>query len=150
MGRYTNWSEIIKLNPIPTPILNELRNYYANLNQLEKVPRIEPNKPTEAFQKELLNFVDYVLNNQINEDGRERYLFKNVVIACILLGYDEQQRTRIYHKITQNCRGRKITELIGWDIFMQRQQKQGKELRFSHKEIERYISKPIQYNRELK
>ena len=133
----------MKLNPIPAHILKELQKYYQDQAQQEKVPKIASNAVTEALQKQLLVFIDYCLNNEINEDGRERYLFKNITIACILLGYDEQQRTRIYHRITKNCKGRKITELISWDMFMQRQLKEGKELQFRHREIERFIRKYI-------
>ena len=118
----------LRLNDIPNFIIEELRSMYQQRN---KVPEIAHIKPTDSDLKAMQDFIIYCCENMHTHDGRERILFKNVVIACLLIGYDTNERTRIYYKVAQNCKGRHITELLNWDKFMQKQ----KRLWFNWKEI---------------
>ena len=119
-------------NEINPTILEQLRVLYQQRN---KVPEIAHIKPTEANLKAMQEFITYCCENVHTRDGRERILFKNVVIACLLLGYDMNQRTQIYYTIAKNCRGRHVSGLIQWDKFMQKQ----KRLWFNWSEIKPYL-----------
>ena len=92
----------------------------------------------EEIQK-MKEFITFCCENQHTHDGRERILFKNIAIACLLLGYNTNERTRIYYRIAQNCRGRHVSGLIQWDKWAQKQ----KDLRFSWREIYPFYNKGL-------
>lgn len=124
------------LNPIPAHILEQLRVLYA---EQEKAPNLASNKATNSlYKQELINFLDYCLNNTLRHDGKERILFRNIVVACLLLDYNTNERHRIYYTIVKNCNTkRSINELIGWDKFLQKQKK----LNFNWNEIKLWYNK---------
>ena len=119
------------INPLIPVILEQLRVLHQQRNE---VPETAPIEPTGEYLKGLQMFLDYCLEHQHTHDGRERILFRELAKMCILLNYDTNQRTRIYHKIIQNCKGRHISEIINWDKFMQKQ----KSLKINFKELKQY------------
>lgn len=124
------------INPIPALILEQLGVLYQQRN---KVPEIVCNELTDGNKRAMHEFITYCCENVHTHDGRERILFKNIVIACLLLGYNTNERTRIYYNIVRNCRGRHVNELVQWDKFMQKQKRlwiNWKEINLFYKKIE--------------
>ena len=107
------------LNALNSTILEQLRVLY---HQHRKVPDISQNSGSNAVlslyqKKELMDFVDFCLNNTLIQDGKKMYLSKNIAIACLLLSYSYNERIRIYHRVNQNSRSIILSNLIGWDKY---------------------------------
>lgn len=119
-------------NVLNSTILEQLRVLY---HQCNKVPEIACIAPTDSDKKAMQDFITYCCENQHTHDGRKRMLLKNVAIATLLLyPSDTNARHRIYYRITQNCRGCHINNLIGWDKWFQ----QRKKIEFNWKEIKSF------------
>ena len=129
------------LNPLNQTILEQLGVLYHQRQKSLNLSEIEALKGvTEQDKERMQGFITYCCENVHTHDGRKRILLKNIAIACLLLGYDTQERTRIYYRITQNFRGCHINKLIGWDKWFQSK----KQMHFNWREIESYYKKRIE------
>jgi hypothetical protein len=94
---------------------------------------------TDEFKRRLADFVDYCLASRFDTNGgRDLYLFKNFVIACLKLQMPDQQRTESYKRLSQNCQGYSLSGssvLRGWERWALKRDR----LYFSWKEVDSFL-----------
>lgn len=108
------------LNRITAINLNDFWERYKALNSGINVKNLGCNKVEGVLEQtyetlKLQKFLDFCCRTTMHKQGMLKHmkLFKNIAIACFILGFNEE-RKRIFKEVIGNCRGHKVSELEGW------------------------------------